>query len=90
MREKRGNAKAAGTVAGATVNRAFTTLKLLCNFVQKSGSGVRNPTESVEFLPTTSGRLRVESFDEKIVHLAKASQPLRDIPQVILDTGLRQ
>ena len=89
LREKRRNAKAGGTVAGATVNRALTTLKLLYNYAQQSGYTVRNPTDRVAFLPETSGRLRVVGFEEELVYLLKASQPLRDISQIILDTGLR-
>lgn len=89
LREKRGNAKDGGTVAGATVNRALTTLKLLYNYAQRCGHVVRNPTDHVAFLPETSGRLRVVSFDEELVYMLKASQPLKDISQVILDTGLR-
>ena len=41
LREKRGNAKAGGTVAGATVNRALTSLKLLYNYGQRCGSRYR-------------------------------------------------
>jgi integrase len=89
LREKRGNAKSGGTVAGATVNRALTTLKLLYNYAERSGYAVKNPTKGVAFLPESNGRLRVVSFEEELVYLVKASQPLRDISQIILDTGLR-
>lgn len=33
--------------------------------------------------------MRVVTFDEEIVYMAKASQPLSDIAQTFLDTGLR-
>jgi integrase len=33
--------------------------------------------------------MRVVSFEEEIKYLAEASQPLKDIAQIILDTGLR-
>jgi integrase len=33
--------------------------------------------------------MRVVSFEEEIKYLAKASEPLKDIAQIILDTGLR-
>lgn len=89
LREKRGNAKEGGPIAGATVNRALTTLKLLYNYAERSGYAVKNPTSHVAFLPEGSGRLRVVSFDEELIYLAKASQPLKDIAEVILDTGLR-
>lgn len=35
------------------------------------------------------GRMRVVSFEEELAYFAKASQPLKDISQIILDTGLR-
>jgi integrase len=35
------------------------------------------------------GRMRVVSFPEELVYFAKTSQPLKDIAQIILDTGLR-
>lgn len=89
LREKRGNARDGGTVAGATVNRALTTLKLLYNYAERSGYTVKNPTEGVAFLPESNGRLRVVSFEEELAYLAKASQPLKDVAETILDTGLR-
>jgi integrase len=89
LREKRGNAKDGGTVAGATVNRALTTLKLLYNYAERSGYAVKNPTSHVAFLPESNGRLRVVGFDEELVYLAKASKPLKDIAEIILDTGMR-
>lgn len=89
LREKRGNAKDGGTVAGATVNRALTTLKLLYNYAERSGYTVKNPTKRLAFLPESSGRLRVIAFEEELAYLAKASQPLKDIAEIILDTGLR-
>jgi integrase len=33
--------------------------------------------------------MRVLSFEEELVYFTKASQPLKDIAQIILDTGLR-
>ena len=33
--------------------------------------------------------MRVVSFEEELLYLAKARQPLRDIAQIILDSGLR-
>lgn len=42
-----------------------------------------------KFLNEGPGRMRVVSFEKKIKYLAKASQPSKDIAQIILDTGLR-
>jgi integrase len=71
------------------VNRALTTLKKLFHHAEKCGYGLSNPTRGVEFLNEGPGRMRVVSFEEELSYFAKASQPLKDIAQVILDTGLR-
>ena len=87
--EERRNAKDGSIVAPATVNRALTTLKKLFNHADKCGYGIPNPTRNVAFLNEGPGRMRVVSFDEEISYLSHASQPLKDIAQIILDTGLR-
>jgi integrase len=87
--EERKNAKDGSIISPATVNRALTTLKKLFNHAEKCGYGIANPTRNVEFLDEGPGRMRVVSFEEEIKYLAKASQPLKDIAQIILDTGLR-
>ena len=86
--EERRNAKDGSIVSSATVNRALTTLKKLFHHAEKCGYAVSNPTRGVEFL-NEEGRMRVVSFEEELAYLAKASQPLKDIAQIILDTGLR-
>jgi integrase len=88
-REERRNAKDGSIVAPATVNRALTTLKKLFHHAEKSGYGLSNPTRGVEFLNEGPGRMRVVSFEEELKYLARASQPLKDIAQIILDSGLR-
>jgi integrase len=88
-KEERKNTKDGSIVAHATVNRALTTLKKLFNHAEKCGYSITNPVRNVEFLDEGPGRMRVVSFEEEIKYLARASQPLRDIAQIILDTGLR-
>jgi integrase len=88
-REERRNAKDGSIVLPATVNRALTTLKKLFHHAEKCGYAVSNPTRGVEFLNEGEGRMRVVSFEEELAYFAKASQPLKDIAQIILDTGLR-
>jgi integrase len=87
--EKRRNAKDGSNVAGATINRALTTLKLLYNYGERCGFDISNPTNGVKFFNEGSGRMRVVSFAEELLYLVAASQPLRDIARIILDTGLR-
>lgn len=88
-REERKNAKDGSIISPATVNRALTTLKKLFNHAEKSGYGIANPVRDVEFLNEGPGRMRVVSFEEEIKYLANASKTLKDIAQIILDTGLR-
>jgi integrase len=76
------------TVAGATVNRALSTLRLIFNYAERCGYRLANPVRGVKFFPET-GRMRVVSFEEELAYMRAASQPLRDIARVILDTGLR-
>jgi integrase len=87
--ESRRNANDGSTISPATVNRALTTLKKLFNHAKSLGFNVANPTEDVQFFDEGNGRMRVVSFEEEIKYVAAASQPLRDIARVILDTGLR-
>jgi integrase len=89
IKETRKNAKDGSTVSPATVNRALTTLKLLYHHAEKCGYAVSNPTKGVAFLKEGGGRTRVVSFEEEVAYMAEASQPLKDIAQIILDTGLR-
>jgi integrase len=89
LRERRRNAKDGSTVAPATVNRALTTLKLLYNHARKCGFAILNPTDGVAFLRENGERMRVLSFEEEVAYLAVASQPLRDIGTVMLETGMR-
>jgi hypothetical protein len=84
--EPRRNANDGSTVSRATVNRALTTLKLLFHYAEKCGYAVLNPTKGVAYLSEGNGRMRVVGFDEEIAYMTKASQPLKDIAQIILDT----
>jgi integrase len=89
IREKRWSDKDESTVSGATVNRALSTLRLMFNYAaDKCKYRVSNPVRKVEFFEET-GRMRIISFAEEIGYLATASQPLKDIARVILDTGMR-
>lgn len=88
-KEERKNAKDGSIISPVTVNRALTTLKLLFHHAEKCGYAVSNPTKGVAYLSEGSGRMRVISFEEELLYLAQASQPLKDIAHIILDTGLR-
>src|SRR5271155_2544927 len=77
------------SVAGASVNRALTTLKLLFHQAERSGYAVKNPVLGVDMFREPLDSMRVISFEDQAAYLSEASQPLRDIAEVMLDTGMR-
>ena len=87
--EERQNSKDGETVSPATVNRALTTLKLIFNRAAKDGFPISNPTNDVAFLEEGEGQIRVISFEEELAYFQAASQPLRDIARIMLETGMR-
>jgi integrase len=87
--EERRNATDGSIISPATVNRALTTLKKLFHHAEKCGYGLSNPVRVVEFLNEGPGRMRVISFGQELAYFVETSQPLKDIAQIILDTGLR-
>lgn len=80
----------ARVVTGATVNRALTTLKLLFHHAERSGYAVKNPVVGIAMFPEPLDSMRVLTFEEQAAYLGKASQPLRDIAEIMLDTGMRK
>ena len=87
--EKRWGKGKERTVGNATVNRALSTLRLMFNYAERCGYFLRNPVKGIEFLDEGTGRMRILSLGEEIAYLAQASQPLRDVARVLLDTGMR-
>jgi len=76
-------------VSGATVNRALTTLKLLYHLAERSGYAVKNPVVGIAMFREPLDSMRVLTFDEQAAYLAHASLPLRDVAEIMLDTGMR-
>jgi integrase len=76
-------------VSGTTVNRALTTLKLLFHQAERNGYAVKNPVVGVAMFREPVDSMRVVTFEEQAAYLAKTSQPLRDIAEIILNTGMR-
>ena len=83
LREQRKNAHDGSTIAPATVNRALETLRLLFNHLE-----LKSPTRK-EMFSKEEGQTRVVSVEEELAYFRQASQPLRDIAMVILQTGFR-
>jgi integrase len=76
-------------VSGSTVNRALTTLKLLYHQAERSGYSVKNPVIGIAMFREPVDSMRVLTFEEQAAYLAAASQPLRDIAEIMLDGGMR-
>lgn len=87
--EVRQNSKDARLVTGATVNRALTTLKLLYHQAERNGYAVKNPVVGVAMFHEPLDSMRVITFEEQAAYLSETSQPLRDIAEIMLDTGMR-
>ena len=88
IREKRWGKEKGTAISGATVNRALSTLRLIYNYAERCGYQVSNPVKGIEFYEEL-GQTRIVSLEEESAYLATASQPLKDIARIILDTGMR-
>jgi integrase len=87
--EVRQGAKDERLITGTTVNRALETLKAMFYEAERTGYLVRNPVVGVPMFRQPLDSMRVITFDEQRGYLAEASQPLRDIAGIMLDTGMR-
>jgi len=83
LHEKRKNASDGSTVSPATVNRTLATLRLVFNHLE-----IKSPTRKGMFFDE-HGLTRVISVEEELAYLKEASQPLRDVATMILQTGMR-
>jgi integrase len=83
LRDERRNAHDGSTVSPASVNRALATLRLIFNRLE-----LRSPTRREMFF-REDGQTRVVSVQEELAYLREASQPLRDIATIIVQTGMR-
>lgn len=88
-RQHRKDAKDGRTVTPAAVNRDLAVLRILFNLVIRLKKARTNPVSGVKLLPEHNLQLRVLSWEEEAAYLAVASQPLRDVAMLILETGMR-
>jgi integrase len=71
----------------ATVNRELACLKILFNRFKRIVP--LNPVSDVRFLKEDNEQMRVLSPEEEKTYLLAASQPLRDIATLMVETGMR-
>jgi|ERR1043165_644532 integrase len=91
---KTARARAKGQKTGrrlrpATINRELACLKILFNREIKNDVLAKNPVSRVKFLSEDNEQMRVLAPEEEKAYLLAASQPLRDIATLILQTGMR-
>jgi integrase len=87
--EARQKAKDGRLVTGTTVNRALETLKAMFYHAERMGYLVKNPVVGVAMFRQPVDAMRVITFEEQRSYLAEASQPLHDISEIMLDSGMR-
>jgi integrase len=73
----------------ATVNRELACLKAMFNCALKNRHDFSNPVSEVDFLPENNEQNRILSFEEQRRYLAAASETLKDVAMLILETGMR-
>jgi len=73
----------------ATINRELACLKAVYFHVLKDRHNFGNPVSEVAFLPENNEQDRVLTFEEQRAYLAAASDTLKDVAMLILETGMR-
>lgn len=71
----------------ATINRELACLKILFNRFEDTVP--KNPVKKVKFFAEDNEQIRVLTVDEEKLYLLAASQPLRDIATLMVETGMR-
>ena len=64
-------------------------IRLAKSQAERSGYAVKNPVVGVAMLREPLDSMRVITFEDQAAYLSEASQPLCDIAEVMLDTGMR-
>jgi integrase len=88
-RERRKFATDGRHVTPAAVNRDLAALRILFSLAIRLNKARTNPVAGVKLLAEHNLHMRVVSPQEESAYLATASQPLRDVATIILETGMR-
>jgi integrase len=90
-KEKGSRKKTELRIMPATVNRELACLRAMFNHSIKADPLLKNPVckNGVKAFHEDNEQTRVLSFDEQTRYLAAASQMLRDIATLMLETGMR-
>jgi integrase len=85
---KEKNLRTGKSLRPATINRELARLKALFNFAIKGDLVLKNPVSRVKFYDEDNEQMRVLSYEEEKLYLSTASQPLRDVAILMLETGM--
>jgi integrase len=86
-RRKQKGSRTKRSLRPATVNRELACLKILFNRFKRIVP--LNPVSEIKFLSEDNEQMRVLSLEEEKTYLPAASQPLRDIATLMIETGMR-
>ena len=73
----------------AAINRELAAGKAMFNWFIKSEAVAKNPFCLVKLLPEPNEAFTIITYEEKEKYPLAASQPLRDIATIVLETGMR-
>jgi len=73
----------------ATINRELACLKALFNFAIKGDLVLKNPVSRIKFYDEDNEQMRTLNYEEERLYLSTASQPLKDVATLMLETGMR-
>jgi integrase len=88
-RQRRKYAKDGRSVSPAAVNRDLAVLRVLFNLAIRLRMAKSNPLAGVKLLPEQNEQMRVISWEEETRYFSAATQPLRDVATLMLETGMR-
>jgi len=88
-KQRRKFAKDGRRVTPGAVNRDLAVLRILFNLAIRMGKAKTNPVAGIKLLSESNLPMRAISRDEELAYLDAASQPLRDVASLMLETGMR-
>ena len=71
------------------VNRDLACLRYFLNWCLHHNYIHKSPFKGVRMLPEGPGQMRILTHEEEVLYLSRASQPLKDVALLILNTGMR-
>jgi integrase len=89
FRGRQSGKKTKRPITPATINRELACLKAMYFHALKDRHDFGNPVSGVDFLSENNEQNRVLTFEEQRKYLAAASDTLKDVASLMLETGMR-